>query len=150
MPYYATQIFNWAFCLVSFFSVVSCSNDTQTQKERKLNKEAQLIIPLAKQIADTVPPAGYASGNCPSASPKFVSLSDAGSIQQCSRCHGGSSPQSGLDISLYSSIIGLVQAGNPDQSILYQKVVPHGEMNPYSTQALNDAIYCWIQGGALQ
>ncbi|MCX7998522.1 MAG: hypothetical protein N3A69_06145, partial [Leptospiraceae bacterium] len=62
-------------------------------------------------------------------------------------CHSGSNPQANFDITSYNSVLSRVQVGNPEASLLYQKITT-GSMKANSTQNINQAVYCWIKGGA--
>lgn len=129
---------------------------TDMEKTSKLNTQAQVVMYLLKQISDTeqvsVSPIeiGKASGNCPDSKPSFSSLASAGSITQCGSCHNNSLYRGDLDISDYKSVINFSEIGDPENSILYLVVIPNGRMHKATTQILNDAIYCWIKGGATQ
>lgn len=87
---------------------------------------------------------------CSNSAPTFSTLATAGVTSNCARsgCHVGSSPQSGLDMTSYNSVISKVTPRNGSGSLLYQKV-NGGSMQQYTTSQITTAIFCWIQGGAL-
>lgn len=67
----------------------------------------------------------------------------------CTSCHGGASPQSGLDLASYSSTIARTTAFDAANSLLYQKVntnqMPPG--GPALSTADKTAIADWINQG---
>jgi mono/diheme cytochrome c family protein len=77
--------------------------------------------------------------------------------KNCTRCHGGSGPRAGLNVSTYAALMKgssngtVVTAGNADKSPLYT-LVKSGVM-PFGGTKLADAdaqkIFDWIQAGAL-
>lgn len=87
---------------------------------------------------------------CSNSAPTFSTLATAGVTSNCARsgCHVGSSPQSGLDMTSYNSVISKVTPRNGSGSLLYQKV-NGGSMQQYTTSQITTAIFCWIQGGVL-
>lgn len=87
--------------------------------------------------------------NCSVQIPSFSSLAQAGTTNNCSSCHSGSSAQANFDVTSYSSVIARVQVGNPEGSLLYQKITT-GSMKGNSTPSINQAVYCWIKGGAIE
>ncbi|MCB1190504.1 MAG: hypothetical protein H7A23_14140 [Leptospiraceae bacterium] len=124
---------------------------TDTEKTKKLNVQAQVVTYLAKQISDykVIEPVkvGKASGNCTDSQPSFSSLANAGSTTNCGRCHNSSLYKGDMDISDYSSVSSVSVSGDPETSTIYRVIIPNGQMYKYTTQALNDTIYCWIKGG---
>ncbi|MBP9889909.1 MAG: hypothetical protein KBF93_26665 [Leptospiraceae bacterium] len=145
-PNFLATLFIMLFVL-QFSNCESKSSDD----EEKLRAAAGMII---NRLTGTTSSTGLTTGNvgsgCSSSNPSFSSLSSAGANSNCARsgCHVGSSPQNGLDMSSYSSVISKVSPNNPNGSVLYQKV-NGGSMQIYTTSAINTAIFCWIQGGAL-
>jgi mono/diheme cytochrome c family protein len=68
----------------------------------------------------------------------------------CVRCHSGTNPPAGFNISTYSGVITRVVAGNATGSLLFQKI-SDGSMPPgggLSTLQI-DAVKSWINSGAL-
>jgi len=79
----------------------------------------------------------------------FSSLASAGMTSRCASCHGSASPKGGVDVTSFSSVSAKVTAGNPEGSIFYT-AIKTGSMASYSDTTLNNAVYCWIKGGATQ
>lgn len=84
--------------------------------------------------------------NCSVANPRFSTLADAGFQTSCGRsgCHDGGNRYNSTN---YDSVKGWVTPGVPTQSTLYN-AQNNGSMKIYTTPALSQAIYCWVQGGA--
>lgn len=81
--------------------------------------------------------------------PKFSDLSSSGLSSKCGGCHGSGSPKGGVDVSSYSSVSAKVSGSSPEGSIFYT-AIKSGSMSSYSDSTLNNAVYCWIKGGASQ
>ena len=83
-----------------------------------------------------------------SATPSFSTLAAAGTTTNCISCHGiGGTAQALMDITSYTSVKSHVTIGNPNNSSLYAKITT-GNMATYSNSSINNAVYCWILGGA--
>lgn len=123
-------------------SVVHCSNKKSSDEEKK-------IALIGFLLSSGSLPFSNASINytCNTTSPSFSSLAQAGTSTNCVNCHSGSSPQANFDITSYNSVLSRVQVGNPEGSLLFQKITA-GSMRANSTQSINQAVYCWIKGGA--
>lgn len=74
---------------------------------------------------------------------------------RCQVCHSGQNPSGGLDLTSYASMkkLGVVTAGNPQQSLLYLKItgavpprMPLG--GPYLPKGTVQTIANWIKQGA--
>lgn len=150
------QKIKYAFLLLFVLQFSNCESKSSDDEE-KLRAAAGMIInrligttSTTTTTSSTGTTTGNASSGCSSSTPSFSSLSSAGVNSSCARsgCHVGSSPQNGLDMSSYSSVLSKVTPNNPNGSVLYQKV-NGGSMQIYTTSAINTAIFCWIQGGAL-
>ncbi|HMV41429.1 MAG TPA: hypothetical protein PK079_02920 [Leptospiraceae bacterium] len=132
------------FLLITLFN---CENKSSDEEEKK-----RLITGILINTAtgSTSSASSSSSTACSVSTPAFSSLASAGTTTNCARsgCHVGSSPQSGLDMTNYSSVLSRVSSKNPSGSILYQKI-NGGSMQQYTTSQITTAIFCWIQGGAL-
>jgi len=147
------QKIKYAFLLLFVLLFSNCENKNSDDEE-KLRATAGLIINRLTGTTTTNSSTGTTPGTigsgCSNSAPSFSSLSSAGVNNNCalSGCHVGSSPQNGLDMSNYNSVLSKVFPNNPNGSVLYQKV-NGGSMQIYTTSTINTAIFCWIQGGAL-
>lgn len=123
--------------LLMCVSAMKCESNSAAKQERKLIL-GSLLLPSGRNSAP----------NC-NGSPAFYSLNTAGITVSCGSCHGSGIATAGVDISSYSSLSAVVQPGSPENSLLYQVLLPGGKMNQYTNPNLTDAVYCWIKGGAL-
>ena len=129
--------------------VLNCESKNSDDEEKK-RAIAGLLINSVTGNATIGSSSNSSSVGCSSTAPTFSTLAAAGVTSNCAKsgCHVGSSPQNGLDMSSYNSVITKVTAKNGSASLLYQKV-NGGTMQQYTTSQITTAIYCWIQGGAL-
>ena len=124
------------------------------QSKNSDNEEKQRVIAgvLINNVTGGTSSSSSSSSTvvCSNSAPTFSTLATAGVTSNCARsgCHVGSSPQSGLDMTSYNSVISKVTPRNGSGSLLYQKV-NGGSMQQYTTSQITTAIFCWIQGGAL-
>ena len=133
------------FSLFLFLFLWSCQNKSASDEERN-----NLLIGALLSRGGGGTAVAASSITCTNASPAFATLAQAGVNSSCARsgCHSGASPQSGLDMTNYNSVIRYVTARNASSSALYSKI-NGGTMTQYSNQQINTAVFCWIQGGAL-
>lgn len=127
--------------------LINCQSKNSDEEEKKRILAGVLISRFATGSSSTT----SSNVSCAVATPNFSTLASAGVNSSCGRsgCHSGSSPQSGYDATSYSSTLSRVTARNANGSLIYQKV-NGGSMAPYSNSQINQAIFCWIQGGAIQ
>lgn len=124
------------------------------QSKNSDNEEKQRVIAgvLINSITGGTSSSSASSSSivCSNSAPTFSTLATAGVTSNCAKsgCHVGSSPQNGLDMTSYNSVITKVTPRNGSGSFLYQKV-NGGSMQQYTTSQITTAIFCWIQGGAL-
>ena len=136
-----------AYILLSIFSF-NCESKNSD------NEEKQRVIAgvLINNVTGGTSSSSSSSSTvvCSNSAPTFSTLATAGVTSNCARsgCHVGSSPQSGLDMTSYNSVISKVTPRNGSGSLLYQKV-NGGSMQQYTTSQITTVIFCWIQGGAL-
>ncbi|EQA38872.1 hypothetical protein LEP1GSC047_0625 [Leptospira inadai serovar Lyme str. 10] len=89
------------------------------------------------------------SYQCSVAKPTFASLDQGqGITAHCGQCHSGGNIRAGVDVTSYASLSSIVVPNNPNGSILFRVVIPGGLMSQFTSDLLNQAIYCWIKGGA--
>lgn len=133
--------------LIVISTLVNCESKSSDDEEKK---RLFTGILLNGSSATSTSTSTTSSVSCSVATPAFSTLASAGTTSNCAKsgCHVGSSPQNGLDMTSYSSVITKVTAKNPSGSLLYQKV-NGGTMQQYTTSQITTAIFCWIQGGAL-
>jgi mono/diheme cytochrome c family protein len=124
--------------------------------------------PTATQPAAAATATTAATATQPPAAPTVTTVPAAGTVsfakdilpifqKNCTRCHGGGSPRSGLSLESYDKAMKGgnfapdIVAGNPDKSNVYT-YVRDGVM-PFGGQKLDAAdiqkILDWIKGGAL-
>lgn len=123
---------------------LNCESKSSDEEERN-----RLLAGIALNRYLAAAPSTNTS--CTTSAPTFSSLAAAGVTTSCAKsgCHIGSSPASGFDATSFSAASSRVTAKNPSGSLLYQKVNA-GSMSVYTSSQINTAIFCWIQGGALQ
>lgn len=134
-------------CLIVF--VINCESKNSDDEEKKRAIAGILINNIGGNVAVTNNSSSTSVG-CSNSAPTFSTLATAGVTSNCAKsgCHVGSSPQNGLDMTSYNSVLTKVTPKNGSASALYQKV-NGGTMQQYTTSQITTAIYCWIQGGAL-
>lgn len=137
----------YPFILLLIVQVMNCEskNSDNEEKQRVL---AGIVV--NNITGGSTSSASASSIVCSNSAPTFSTLATAGVTSNCAKsgCHIGSSPQSGLDMTSYSSVLTKVTAKNGSGSLLYQKI-NGGTMQQYTTSQITTAVYCWIQGGAL-
>lgn len=115
-------------------------------KYSDIEKEKILQGLVVKNLTGT---SGSGAITC-SSSVTFSSLASAGLTSKCASCHGSSGAKGGVDVTSYSSVTAKVTTGNPESSVFYNSIKAGGSMAAYSDTTLNNAVYCWIKGGATQ
>lgn len=130
------------FLFAGILSILFCTNKKSSDKEKQI-----ALIGFLASSSSTFFQSQSQSFTCNTPNPSFSSLAQAGTTNNCANCHGGSNPQANFDVTSYSSVLSRVQSGNPEGSLLYQKITT-GSMKQNSTQQINQAVYCWIKGGA--
>lgn len=131
-----------------FILQISCTHQYSNIDTKSKNIEAQLVISLTKKIADAIPQATAASGNCSVASPSFSTLKNAGIELSCGSCHNDTLLRGGLSVTSYNSVKNVTESTDPNAATIYRNVLPNAKMYSNTTQAINEALYCWIKGGA--
>ncbi|TGK02547.1 hypothetical protein EHQ53_13890 [Leptospira langatensis] len=121
--------------LFQSFLSTNCENSGADQK-----RDPHLFSLLASSSVTYV---------CADPQPTFASLNQQGAIvSSCGSCHSGGTINGGVDITSYSSVRSQTVSGNASMSVLYRVLLPGNIMSAYTTSALNQAVYCWIQGGS--
>ncbi|TGK06575.1 hypothetical protein EHO59_00055 [Leptospira semungkisensis] len=117
------------------FLFTNCENSGADQK-----RDPHLYSLLSTSIPTTFV--------CADPQPAFASLNQQGAIiASCGSCHSGSTINGGVDVTSYSSLKSQTVSGNASMSVFYRVLLPGNIMSQYTTSALNQAVYCWIQGG---
>ncbi len=134
--------------LIILTLLINCQSKNSDNEEKNRILAGVVLSRITTGTSATTTPS---STSCSNATPSFSSLASAGVNNSCARsgCHAGASPQSGYDATSFNSNISRVTVRNASGSLLYQKV-NGGSMAQYSTSQINQAIFCWIQGGAIQ
>ncbi len=78
--------------------------------------------------------------------PTFTELQEKGVFNNCIQCHNVLKSDGNLNLLEYNQTISRVEPGDPQNSLLYQKVTT-GTMKNYSNSCINDAIRKWIEAG---
>lgn len=136
-------------CIILLNSfLLNCQSKNSDNEEKKRVIAGVLINSVSGGTSSSS--SSSSSIVCSNSAPTFSTLATAGVTSNCAKsgCHVGSSPQSGLDMTSYNSVITKVTPRNGSASFLYQKV-NGGSMQQYTTTQITTAIFCWIQGGAL-
>ncbi len=138
----------YVFILLLILQAINCESKNSDNEEKQRVIAGVLINNITSTSSTST--ASSSSIVCSNSAPTFSTLATAGVTSNCAKsgCHVGASPQSGLDMTSYSSVLTKVTAKNGSGSFLYQKI-NGGTMQQYTTSQITTAVYCWIQGGAL-
>ncbi len=137
----------YSLILLLIVQLINCESKNSDNEE----KQRVLAGIVVNNLTGTSTSSASASSIvCSNSAPTFSTLATAGVTSNCAKsgCHVGASPQNGLDMTSYSSVLTKVTPKNGSGSFLYQKI-NGGTMQQYTTSQITTAVYCWIQGGAL-
>ncbi|MCE9501648.1 MAG: hypothetical protein K8R21_14280 [Leptospira sp.] len=132
--------------LTAAFFLMSCESKTE---DESMKQYIALYTILNSSRSGSNASGTTTNITCNVAAPAFSSLAQAGTTTSCAKsgCHDTGTKQSGLDMSDRTTVVTRVISGNPDSSLLFQKVTT-GTMAVNTTTNITNAIYCWIKGGA--
>ena len=120
-----------------------CGGETQSEKEKRLDKDAKIILPIIDETRKNLIPPNV-SASCRSGYTSFAA--NALVISQCARCH---KEESGLLVfedtdKSYNSVILYIEPGDLYYSKLYLAVTGKGKMVPFTLPEINTKIVNWI------
>ncbi|TGK29027.1 hypothetical protein EHQ12_00945 [Leptospira gomenensis] len=136
------QKFVFVAVLAIFFAV-----SFQDCQNKKSSDEEETLKSLGYLLGGSTPLKELSAADCTDPAPTFATLGASGISGTCSNCHNPGNANAGFDVTSYTAVLNRVVAGNPQSSLLFQKINT-GSMRVFNNNDINKAVFCWIQKGA--